>query len=603
MKKPWSITTTVRNPERLRDFLVVLKEIEGRKWDKETQELFQVLLIKNRLYGYGSQQFYNDLDQADISVFEDLQKDLTFEFAQKVFYKKDYTDPSMRGRQSLNPLKKFGLATIRDKKIVITDLGKLFLGNEYDIGEIFFRSLLKWQIPNPLSRDYKEKDGYNLRPLIGTLQLINKVNELCLQRNLKVKGVSKEEFSLFFPTLINYKDIESYAKVIVDLRELLKGKSKEEQETIKKGYIKDFLSEMLEVDTDEEIQKLLNNLKDYGDNTLRYFRLTRYFNIRGGGFYIDLEPRREIEITELLKSEDGSVKEFTNKGEYIDYLSDIKYPEFPWETREKLTEIALKISEDIKKLKEQLEYEEEIPTKPQEYSVESMKKYIEILREIRRSYQNHINHIESQDISAIKEYINVLNNIWEEEDRPIKLEKYTALAFRALNDAININPNYPVGDDNEPTFTAPANKPDVECYYEDFNTIAEVTMLKSRDQWFNEGQPVMRHLRDFEEEHTGVDNYCVFIAPSIHVDTINTFWISVKYEYDGKKQKIVPLRIVDLIKILEILVKLKEKGKLISHNNIDDLYTRILNKVEEVDSASQWLALIPKIILNWQKSL
>lgn len=34
-----------------------------------------------------------------------------------------------------------------------------------------------------------------------------------------------------------------------------------------------------------------------------------------------------------------------------------------------------------------------------------------------------------------------------------------------------------MGDDNEPTFTAPANKPDIECFYQSFNSICEVTML------------------------------------------------------------------------------------------------------------------------------
>lgn len=38
------------------------------------------------------------------------------------------------------------------------------------------------------------------------------------------------------------------------------------------------------------------------------------------------------------------------------------------------------------------------------------------------------------------------------------------MGLNALNDAILIKPNYPVGDDNEPTFTAPANKPDIECF-------------------------------------------------------------------------------------------------------------------------------------------
>ena len=60
--KPWSISTTVRNPERLRGFLSIASEMEGHLW-KEAQEEFQVRLIQNRLYGFGRNQFYNGLSQ------------------------------------------------------------------------------------------------------------------------------------------------------------------------------------------------------------------------------------------------------------------------------------------------------------------------------------------------------------------------------------------------------------------------------------------------------------------------------------------------------------------------------------------------------------
>ena len=40
MKKPWSISTTVRNPDRLRDFLRVLKELEGQTFNSDNQIKF-----------------------------------------------------------------------------------------------------------------------------------------------------------------------------------------------------------------------------------------------------------------------------------------------------------------------------------------------------------------------------------------------------------------------------------------------------------------------------------------------------------------------------------------------------------------------------------
>lgn len=63
MKKPWSITTTLRNPERLRDFLFALKEINGKDWNSDTQKEFQILLIQRRKYGFQSDQFYKGLSE------------------------------------------------------------------------------------------------------------------------------------------------------------------------------------------------------------------------------------------------------------------------------------------------------------------------------------------------------------------------------------------------------------------------------------------------------------------------------------------------------------------------------------------------------------
>ena len=125
-----------------------------------------------------------------------------------------------------------------------------------------------------------------------------------------------------------------------------------------------------------------------------------------------------------------------------------------------------------------------------------------------------------------------------------------------------------MGDDNEPTFTAPANTPDIECFYETHNAICEVTMLTGRDQWYNEGQPVMRHLRDFENKDTSKTSYCLFIAPKLHRDTVNTFWTSIKYEYEGRAQKIVPLSIGQFVQLLKALIAIKEQGGFLNHTKL-----------------------------------
>ncbi len=42
MKKPWSITTTLRNPDRLRNFLIVFSQLEGEHWNSGTQIKFKI---------------------------------------------------------------------------------------------------------------------------------------------------------------------------------------------------------------------------------------------------------------------------------------------------------------------------------------------------------------------------------------------------------------------------------------------------------------------------------------------------------------------------------------------------------------------------------
>lgn len=609
MRKPWSITTTTRSPYRLRKQLKVLNDnFVSLEWTKENQINFQISLIQHRLYGHNedsgfSQQFLNGLTKTHKEIFTDFSHVLTFKEAKEIFDNKNYTDPGMRGRQSFNPFKKFGFVRLNNKVLEITSFGKLFLNENSDLGEIFFKSFIKWQIPNPDNDDYKLDHGYDIKPFIGVLHLIQKVNEISGKLGKIVKGINKEEFSLFCPTLVNYKDIDSYAEQIIKLRENLKGKTKQEQKTIWSEYKLFFAQKFLGTSDSTKIKKLLSNLKDYGDNAIRYFRLTRFIYIRGGGFYIDLEQRRRIEIENLIHFDNAQSKIFTSKENYSEYISNISKPKLPWETKEKLAEIILKLIQDINL------YEKEIGITPKSFldykklSTDDLKIFINDLRNYRRELQDKQNHQKSQEIEAIKKYIEELKNIFNSDDRPILLEKLLSLGLNALNDALKIKPNYPVGDDNEPTFTAPANTPDIECFYKEHNAICEVTMLTARDQWYNEGQPVMRHLRDFENKYQDKNAYCLFIAPKLHRDTINTFWTAIKYEYEGKKQKIVPLSINNFIELLNILVVIKQSGKSLKHSELFKLYDEILEISKTLSDSNEWIKHIPHIINSWQRNL
>lgn len=601
MLKAWSITTTVRNPERLRDFLIALKPLEKKIWDSSTQELYQRLLIKNRLYGFGKTQFYNGLTKNIVDLINNTDKDINDSTINEIIKLKNYADFAMRGRQSINPLTKFGFVIIDNGAVKITDLGKKLIANEKDAGDVFLKSFIKWQIPNPANNDFSDNGDYNVVPFVATLKLISEVNKIEATRDKNQVGISKREFSLFAPSLVRYIDIQKYAEEIIKFRDLQTGKTKQERKNVRDNYRRQFATNFLNTNSQVEINKLLKNLQDYGDNAIRYFRLTKFIRIRGNGFFVDLEPNRHTEIEALFESEFYKPKSFIDKDEYITYMSDDSLPMLPWHKKDKLIEIINDVYEDIVELQNNLLLSVDSKKNIGVMSENELTSYIDDLREIRKDLQEKDNHIKSQPISSITQYIEQFENIFELENRALMLENISTMGLHALNDAKEIRPNYPVGDDNEPTSTAPGGMADIECFYDNFNMICEVTMLSGRDQWFNEGQPVMRHLRDFENKHDNA--YCIFIAPTIHADSAETFYIANTIGYKGGKQKIAPLTIKQFIEMLKTLKQMREANKHFTHTNLKNLIDNICKSANEVNNSDDWVANAQGIINSWSFNL
>lgn len=585
----WSASTTMRNPERTYSFLKTIKEVEGMPWNDETQMRLQSLLIKNRFY----KPTKENLSQHQIDILEDLNYQMSYTEARDIFDSKKYTDAPMRGRTTFDPIEKLGLASLEidskthEVRVRITELGQLFLDNRIALEDVVFSNLLKFQYPNPLSSDCRD---YNTKPFINTLRLIKKVNELCNERGLKAKGVSKDEFGIFVLSIKSYDEIEEKAESLLTYRKRMSELSTDEE---KQNYRTIFVERYL-----SNFKEPVKNTKEYADNIIRYVRLTKYIYIRGGGYYIDLEPRRMIEIESLLEMDNGSAKSFSLE-EYKAFIGDYYSYTLPFETIEKLTKIAEDIVAEINALERKLSLSTSAVVIAN--NITDLKTQIESLRERRISLQNLILKANYQQIDQIDSAIDALKNIRKLNMKPsVALEKWTNIALNIINDALLIKPNSPLGDDNEPIFTAPAGVPDIECLYDGFGAICEVTMLTGRDQWFNEGQPVMRHLRDFENQHSATPNYCLFVAPSLHQDTMNTFWNAVKYEYQGSRQKIIPMTITQLIDILQGIRLAKVNHRKVTKDDMKSLYESC-TQLCSISDSTQWSSFVTKQIVSWRE--
>jgi len=592
MEQLWSMSTTLREAERVIGFAKTASEMSGEEWNRENQIKYQILLIKNRYYlSPDNTQSLNKLNSEQIRILTDVNYIMTYEEAESIFLAKEYEDPPMRGRQSMSPLKKLGLVYIEDNKIKITDLCWKLINSEISLEDFMFDSMLKYQYPNPMDSGYK---GWNTKPFINTLRLIYRVNELVLSRGLDPKGITKLEFGIFVLSLKRYDEIDSVAHRILDFRELYNNMPSDEKDDFVLKYIDKYL-----IDFNNPIQ----NCFEYTDNMVRYLRLTKYIHLRGkfSNTYIDLEPRRMTEIKAILENDIGKAVSFT-KEDWSKYIGTYGSYQLPFETIEILTNIAKTIVFEINDLESKLSIDKSDFKYPSSKS--EMKKFIQKLRIERTELQNlEIKFDYHSNVNRIDEAIESLNYILSRNSSKlakrfsIEFEKWTNVALNIINDAVFIKPNTIVGDDNEPIYTAPGGVADIECYYETFDSICEVTMLTGRDQWYNEGQPVMRHLRSFEISKKNIkDIYCLFIAPSLHIDTMNTFLMATKYQYDGKRQKIVPITIKQLIDLLNIAKECVLHHEPFKHQALKRFYEESSN-LQNINTVEEWQKHI-KIILE-----
>lgn len=592
MEQLWSMSTTLREADRIIGFAKTAFELNGEIWNKENQIKYQVLLIKNRHYlSPSNQQSFNNLNNEQIELLSDLNHDFSFGEAFDIFNAKNYADPPMRGRQSLSPLKKLGLVYIKNNKIYCTDICLRLIEGTISLEEFMFDSLIKYQYPNPMESEYL---NWNTKPFINTLRLIKAVNKLTVRNQIKSKGISTIEFGIFALSLKDYRQVDYVAEKIINFRKIYENLNYNQKKVFVLEYIDEYLY---------DFKNAKKNVFEYTDNVIRYLRLTKYIYLRGkySNTYIDLEPRRMIEIDSLLEFDYGKAIDYS-KNEWYEFIGSYGSYVLPFENPSSLKQIAKNIFDENNTLKIDLGIQ---PKKIEYYNdTFDLKLQILELREERTSLQNlKLKNEYHRNYQKIDEALRILQEILNRNSNnlvnkfSIELEKWANVALNIINDALLIKPNTKVGDDNEPIFTAPAGVPDIECYYQTFNSICEVTMLTGRDQWFNEGQPVMRHLREFEKRNYDKDCYCLFIAPRLHVDSLNTFMMANKYGYEGKKQKIVPITIRQLISLLSNLKKNLMNGYTVSHKDFKKLLDSCL-EIELITTTSEWLNHLEDQIIN-----
>lgn len=465
--KPLLFTTTLRNPERLKWFLGVLKNYNGQILTNELAEEVAGELIRIGLYkpmklssAVKAKVKSNNLltDKEVAKILKDNPQN-----HKEAGFNKGW--PS-RFDTWFKIAKELGFVFYKmGEKISFSEIGLKLVDNEHPEFEqqAFLNAFVKYQSNNPFRRVLNENV-----PLILLLEVIKKLNA---DKDFNDAGISKAEI----PLVIFWKDNDA-EKLYKRIKQLRKDFEYSPSWEVVADICRTEIMEGKDIVRDDK-----SIMVDYPDEFIRKMRLTGLISLRGGGRFIDINKNEQAKVDYVTKTYSKYIK-FDTEEKYFEYIST--------EDNNLFSAIAKKIT-----LAEQDEY---------------LKKWVGVYSwdAIRTELLNlSTKHLTKDEI------LKYLSN-------PVRLEFLTALAVKSKFPDINVIPNYPVDDEGIPTSTAGGvgNTGDIECYENLNGILIEVTMSEGRTQTMMEVWPISRHLQEFGKKSK--NSMCYFVAPSIFSDSI-----------------------------------------------------------------------------------
>lgn len=643
----WTIgSTTVRNPNRLREGLQILNDhFDGQEWNTAQQEKFFNLLRENKAY---------EMDEEDFGRMTGARK-------------------QEHARKWISVLNQLGFCFAyesSEKPVIITPAGKSLLNNPDIEDEVFLRQLLKYQKPCALPKQNGTTfKNVSVLPFIVSLKITHELN-----------GLSKEEISIFLNTTVRMKDIDKIIKQIKlyrNQRNTIEGRVKK-----KEFYVKTQLARLEEVFADEInervilIKKLLKEYKKNpavisssagkgllreitkggkGSNTLKAIKAQKNISAavkRGNGLttikkfflvyylplkiatlkdYADLTARylrksglfsvsrdKLITITEkegLINSLLKQKWELISDDKYLAYLWGDSLPTLPSDNADYLKNHLATIKAKEKVLfdkvgaRESLELVGDKVAQAEDIiGLKQQSKVIETnlfrLKEIDFYYSQS----EEKQIEDIINFYDLILNreiLGGEAYYPAYLEWNTWRVFLAIDTLAN-KPyearNFKLDDELQPLNHAAGNQPDMVFEYENFVLVTEVTLSVRANQWSSESEPVPRHVAKIQSRFKGrKDVFGIFVAPQIDTNSVLTFFNNRQYAVENDEiieMTIIPLTIERVKWLLGIF-----KEKRFSTQDMKRLLELIRSEIATSKNALDWGKKIPAIMNGWAEQL
>lgn len=468
-----SFSTTMRNPQRIANFLKALLPFENQNLTHEIIMQIVATLIQNRLYipQYANRNFKEVLKNDENFTQAQTQEIITNSPQE---HKEAGFDKGWDSRFDTwyrLPME-FGFCYYGiNEPLLVSHTGHLLVdafseipSNDGKIANIFLNSMMKYQSNNP----FRKTLNANV-PLL----LLLKVMQI-LKDSIGNSKIYKDEISFFLCWRDNNaKDLAQY---IISFRQTYP-QFKYASEVIYRACL-----DMLESSNTKRF-KIAQICGESVDEYIRKMRITGIISLRGNGRFLDFNTFEMPKINYVLEHY-TTFETFSDKKAYFAYMGDIDGK-------------ILDIKESIESAhKDDLKYKT-LNAFATKYSKEQIYKELESLDK----------NGESKD------------SVFKFIPKPTRFEFLSAIALKQHFIDLEVLPHYSIDDEGLPRNHASGNQPDIVCVDKQSKSIVEVSLICGRAQVNNELLPIARHLKELCQTSKHKMNFAIFIAPKIFEDT------------------------------------------------------------------------------------
>lgn len=274
LKRCWILVSSMKNMDCVVDMLECLCSVDGAEWNQETRGRYFRNLVQRRV----TAPELNHLSEEQRNL---LKSGNATEEQIKELVDNIYPDGRYPVHAYMQPLLKLGLVKIDfedHKKLIITEWGHQLLEGKITDQEMMIQALTDWKYPRTREDVYDpEWKGYNIRPMMVTIAVIEQVNQRDERKGMEPNGITFDEFMVYLMTMYSCGQLNDRVRTLewLHYKEKWIGKSAHDQKM------------------QEDSEKIMQEFTPVKRDTLRTYRYVILNALEKTGlFEIDYQNRR-----------------------------------------------------------------------------------------------------------------------------------------------------------------------------------------------------------------------------------------------------------------------------------------------------------------------